>query len=94
VKLVYTTSLGDFYDYSYTDAANGSVTFEPICIGSPVQSGGSGMFCSFSLPGINQVIVEAPPGVNSGALSAPGITEGVQICWTYQYIFGSINPAQ
>jgi hypothetical protein len=58
-----------------------------------VQAGGSGVYCGFSLPGINEVIVEVSPGPNDvTSLAAAGLTEGIQISWTYRYIFGSINP--
>lgn len=37
--------------------------------------------------------MEVSPGPNHvTSLAAPGITEGIQISWTYRYIFGSINP--
>jgi len=79
VKLVYTTPLGDYYDYSYTDAANGSLSFSPICTGNPFPAG-NGQFCTFGLPGINQVIVDVSPGPDHVAsLSAQGITGGVQV---------------
>jgi len=93
VKLVNGTSSAGSYDYAYADASVGSLTFDPICIGTPVQAGGSGVYCGFSLPGINEVIVEVSPGPNDvTSLAAAGITEGIQISWTYRYIFGSINP--
>jgi len=90
VKLAYTTGLGDYYDYTYADAANGYLTFDPLCTGYPFPAG-NGQFCTFGLPGIDQVIVEVSAGPNNVAsLSAQGITEGVQVSWTYRYIFGGL----
>jgi hypothetical protein len=89
VKL-YATGLGDYYDYSYTEAANGYLTFDPLCTGNPFPAG-NGQFCTLGLPGINQVIVDVSPDPNNVAsLSAQGITEGVRISWTYRYIFGGL----
>ena len=65
------------YDYAYVDAALGSFTLSPICMGNPVISGGNGVFCSFGIPSSNaaQVVVEVSPSPSGATyVAADGIT--------------------
>jgi hypothetical protein len=50
VNLLSESMVSSSYDYSYVDAAAGSVTFQPLCSGYPVWAGGNGVSCTFGLP--------------------------------------------
>jgi hypothetical protein len=80
-------------DYGYTPASNGSFSFQPICTGNPVSAGGNGVFCTFGIPGVTEVVVEQMPATAQvSTFQASGITGSIQVSWTYRYIFGLVPP--
>jgi hypothetical protein len=83
----------DEYTYEYADAASGSLTLSPICEGNPVSAGGNGVVCSFGIPYSTnaQVVVEVLPAASAVSfVTADGITQSVQMSWTYRYVFGGL----
>jgi uncharacterized protein (TIGR03437 family) len=76
-------------DYGYTPASTGFFSFQPICSGNPVSAGGNGVFCTFGIPGVTEVVVEQMPATAQvSSFQASGITGGIQVSWTYRYIVG------
>ena len=87
-------------DTAYVDASAGSYTFYPICMGNPPPMG-SGRVCAFG------VLLESGPAGNvtievdllpssgySNAVSAQGLTQGVQLSWMYRFIFSGMSLSQ
>jgi uncharacterized protein (TIGR03437 family) len=88
VSLVYKSFMSSTSSYGYAPASAGSFSFQPVCSGNPVPMG-SGVVCSFGLPGITEVVVEQMPLANQvPTFQASGITGGVQVWWTYRYVIG------
>lgn len=84
-------------DTAYVDASAGSYTFSPICTGNPPPMG-SGRVCTFGMlmvPGpTGNVSVEVellPSSGYANAVSAQGITRGVQLSWMYRYVFSGMS---
>ncbi len=92
VSLVYKAFLTERYDYAYASARAGSYSFQPICSGNPVPAG-NGVFCSFGLPAVTEVVAEQMPTTDQmSTFQASGITGGVQVYWIYRWIFGFVEP--
>ncbi len=92
VSLVYKSALGDYTAFGYTPSTTGSFTFQPICFGHSVSSGGNGVICGFGIPGLTEVVVDQMPATGQvSTFPAPGITSDVQATWDYRYVFGT-NP--
>src|SRR5205823_8176828 len=72
-------------DYSYADAAGGSLIIAPYC-----TSG----FCSFGLPlsANAQIIVQVlPDPTRIKTITLPGVTGPVQATWQYVYNFSGLS---
>jgi uncharacterized protein (TIGR03437 family) len=88
VSLVYSSFMSSRSSYGYAPASAGSFTFQPVCSGNPVPMG-SGVVCSFGLPGITEVVVEQMPlAARTPTFQVSGLSGDVQIWWTYRYIIG------
>lgn len=88
ISLVYQNPVYQQSDYAYAPADAGSYSFMPACSGNPVPMG-NGVFCTFGLPEINEVVVEQmPPTAQAAVFQAAGITGNIQATWTYRYVFG------
>ena len=76
------------FDYGYADAGSNSFTFTPFCSGG---GGIQGPFCTLGLPTSSQaqIIVEYSPA-DTAQVKGEGVTEGVQLSWTYRYVFGGL----
>ncbi len=86
VSLVYQSFMTSVSSYGYAPASAGSFTFQPVCAGNPVPMG-SGVVCSFGLPGITEIVVEQMPLADRvPTIQVSGITGGVQVWWTYRYV--------
>jgi len=89
VSLVFNAFMTQYSSYGYISASAGSYSFQPICTGNPVSAGGNGVFCSFGLPGITEVVVEQMPAADQLAtFQASGITGNIQVQWIYRYVIG------
>jgi uncharacterized protein (TIGR03437 family) len=100
LRLVAKDGLFNSVDTAYVDAVAGSFTFSPVCMGNPPPMG-SGRFCTFGVlmqPGsTGNVSVEVellPSSEYANAMSAQGITQGVQISWMYRYVFSGMSFSQ
>jgi uncharacterized protein (TIGR03437 family) len=87
-------SVYNAYDEWYTTVGAGSITLSPICMGHSVETGGNGVTCSFGIPSYNnaQIVFEvssAPTNVTQ--INAQGITQSVQLSWTYRYVFAGLS---
>jgi uncharacterized protein (TIGR03437 family) len=101
LRLVANNGLFNGVDTAYVDASSGTFTFSPICTGNPVQMGGNGVYCAlgfFMTPGSTakmSVEVELLPSSGYGnAVSAQGLTQGVQLSWMYRYVFSGLSFSQ
>ncbi|HXJ37678.1 MAG TPA: hypothetical protein VNH18_00295, partial [Bryobacteraceae bacterium] len=99
VKVTLTSGQGSSArsDYTYADAASGSLTMPPVCSGSPVSAGGNGLVCSFGLPlsPQAQITVQVLPAPDIVAtVSVPGVTAPVQLTWQYSYNFSGLALGQ
>ncbi len=89
ISLLLKTPVIDQMDYTYTTADAGTFSFEPLCSGHSIASGGNGVYCSFGLSGINEIVVEQmSPTAGIPVFQANGVTGDIQISWKYKYIFG------
>ncbi len=89
VSLVFKTFMTQYSSYGYVSATAGSYSFQSICTGNPVSAGGNGVFCTFGLPGITEVVVEQMPATDQLAtFQASGITGDIQVSWIYRYVIG------
>jgi hypothetical protein len=97
VTLISGQGLNATSDYSYADAASGSLTMPPYCSGNPVSAGGNGVFCTLGLPlsqnaQIEVQVMPAPDQVS--IVSVPGVTGPVQLTWQYSYDFSGLILGQ
>jgi hypothetical protein len=91
-SLVYRNFSDDLADYGYVPAGAGTFTFQPICVGNPAPMG-SGRYCSFGLPEVTEVVVKQMPlTAQIPTFQASGVTGGIQIQWSYRYVFGVPAP--
>jgi hypothetical protein len=100
MRLVANNGLFNGVDTAYVDASSGTFTFSPICTGNPIQTGGNGVYCAlgfFMTPGSTakmSVEVELLPSLGyANAVSAQGLTQGVQLSWMYRYVFNGLSLA-
>jgi hypothetical protein len=92
VSLVY-KSFVTYMAYGYTAATAGSYSFQPLCTGHSVSSGGNGVFCGFGIPGLTEVVVEQMPATDQIAtFHATGITSDIHAFWIYRYVIGITSP--
>ena len=92
ISLVYQSFMNSTSSFGYAPASAGAFSFQPVCTGNPVPQG-SGVVCSFGLPGITEIVVEQMPLADQiPTFQASGLSGGVQISWTYRYVFGVPNP--
>jgi hypothetical protein len=95
VSLVASAGLTQYTAYGYTAATAGSYSFQPICSGNPVSAGGNGVFCTFGIPGLSEVVVEQMPATDQVAIfQANGITSDIRAYWINRYVFGTVAPAE
>lgn len=83
-----------YVDYAYVDGATGSFTFNSICTGHSVGSGGNGVYCSFDIPdtgNVSVVLEVSPPSGIANSVGAQGLTQGVQLSWLYRYVFDGLR---
>jgi hypothetical protein len=93
VSLRFKRFMTEYASYGYTSAGAGTYSFQPICSGHSVESGGNGVFCSFGLPAVTEVVVEQMPATNQvSTFNASGITGDIQVRWTYRYVIGLARP--
>jgi len=89
VSLVAYAGLTQYTAYGYTAATAGSYSFQPICAGNPVSAGGNGVFCTFGIPWLSEVVVEQMPATDQVAtFRANGITSDIRAYWNNRYVFG------
>jgi uncharacterized protein (TIGR03437 family) len=88
VSLVAKTGLTQNTAYGYTAATAGSYSFQPICSGNPAPAG-NGVYCSFGIPGLSEVVVEQMPATDQvSTFQASGITSDIRAYWIYRYVIG------
>jgi len=89
VSLVFRTFMTQYLSYGYISAGAGTYSFQPICTGNPVSAGGSGVFCTFGMPGVAEVVVEQmPPTDQLSTFQTSGLSGNIQVQWIYRYVIG------
>jgi len=94
VSLVAYAGLTQYTAYGYTAATAGSFSFQPLCSGNPPPEG-NGVYCTFGIPGLSEVVVEQMPATDQVATyQANGITSDIRAYWINRYVFGTVAPAE